>query len=154
MSRRSWILEPESKSNEGARTKIDSPGEYKLASSLAPAWCGPHLAMLRPGPCGSGFGASTPQPFSSSILAISPLWARPLQPLSLHDPSRKHDLYCARAKVASLPLAFFLRIQSNRIQFVFFILQSGIFTVPIATYRAEIRRNKEIISKTLRKYKK
>lgn len=107
------------RANRTKGLKIDSPGEYKLASSLAPAWCGPHLAMLRPGPCGSGFGASTPQPFSSSILAISPLWARPLQPLSLHDPSRKHDLYCARAKVASLPLAFFLRIESNRIEIVF-----------------------------------
>lgn len=60
---------------------IDSPGEYKLASSLAPACCGPHLSAPRPGPCGSGFCVCAPQPSSSPILAISPLWARPLQSL-------------------------------------------------------------------------
>lgn len=66
---------------DGAAEGIDSPGEYKLASSLAPACCGPHLSAPRPGPCGSGFCVSAPQPFSSPILAISPLWARPLQSL-------------------------------------------------------------------------
>lgn len=66
---------------DGAAEGIDSPGEYKLASSLAPACCGPHLSAPRPGPCGSGFCVSAPQPFSSTILAISPLWARPLQSL-------------------------------------------------------------------------
>lgn len=63
---------------DGAAEGIDSPGEYKLANSLAPACCGPHLRAPRPGPCGSGFCVSAPQPFSSPILAISPLWARPL----------------------------------------------------------------------------
>lgn len=94
------------RTNRTTELRLDSPGEYKLASSLAPAWWGPHLTMLRPGPCGSGFGASAPQPFSSSILAISPLWARPRQPLSLHDPSRKRDLYCACANVTPLPFSF------------------------------------------------
>lgn len=68
------------RTNGTTEPESDSPGEYKLASSLAPAWCWPHLTVVRPGPCGSGFVASAPQPFSSSILAISPLWARPLQP--------------------------------------------------------------------------
>lgn len=66
---------------DGAAKRIHSPGEYKLASSRAPACCGPHLAAPRPGPCGSGFCVSAPQPFSLTILAISPPWAQPLQSL-------------------------------------------------------------------------
>lgn len=82
MSRHSWTLEPGGSSpGDGAAKEIDSPGEYKLASSLAPACCGPHLSAPRPGPCGSGLCVSAPQTFFSPILAISPLWARPLQSL-------------------------------------------------------------------------
>lgn len=70
---------------DGAAERIDSPGEYKSASSRAPACCGPHLAEPRPGPFGSGLCVSTPQPFSFTILAISPLWAQPLQRLCTHS---------------------------------------------------------------------
>lgn len=78
MSRHSWSLEPEATSlggqaSDGAADKIDSPGEYKLASSLAPACCGPHLSEPRPGPRGSGLCISAPHTFFSPILAISPL---------------------------------------------------------------------------------
>lgn len=67
-------------------TRIHSPGEYNLASSRAPACCGPHLADPRPGPCGSGLCVSAPQPFSLTILAISPVRAQPLQSLSARSP--------------------------------------------------------------------
>jgi len=81
---RSWPLKTGGASpSDGAAQRIDSPGEYKLASSWAPACCGPHLAEARAGPSVSVLGVSTPHRFSLTILAISLLWAQPLQSLSL-----------------------------------------------------------------------
>lgn len=51
--------------------RIHSPGEYRSASSRAPACCGPHLAAARPGSCGSRFCVSSSQPFWFTELAIS-----------------------------------------------------------------------------------
>lgn len=78
----------EPKLRKGGAERIDSPGEYKLASSWAPACCGPHLTAPRPGPCGSEFSVAPPRPSSWTILAISPLWARPL-PFNLSDHSQE-----------------------------------------------------------------
>ena len=54
----------------GFEEEIGSPGEYKFASSRAPACCGPHLASVLPFSRCSDDPASGPHPSSFTSLAI------------------------------------------------------------------------------------
>ena len=85
----SQTLEP----GERVPERIHSPGEYRVASSRAPACCGPHLAAPRPGPCGSGLRVSPPHSLSFTVLAISsPAGPAPsVSPLAARN-QRKHRL--------------------------------------------------------------